>query len=446
MLSTSAWRPNDEALVQQLSPALRAWLTFERFHLHEPHLYQRTARDPGFDVKYFAQNCGVFQLPCFRVPRRYLHVIGAGSTGADTMQFCADTAVDDSILLPIHPSAIDSYRELLRMTDARDSGERIWAVATSSTRTVLAWPEASPEQATFIKTSLHSPIFGDRRVTRIKAGRSVGLSALVHAELDDLPATLCYLPETLAFTPRGEPGMGAIVRSIPAEVKAGRVVLAPLFSLIGGSGERVPLLLSILERTGMTPVEFMHDVLCAPFARLWLELTMKHGLLLEAHGQDLLLELSPDLIPRGRFYYRDFEGLQLDWELRRHVRKRAPVGLTGQWCWHEAYDSWGEHRYCQSTWFKWRISLVQYLHFVLHQTETMLRTWQRERRIGGESIEQDEITMLFSRCLFDAVARMFGQSVGVPYNIYRFLNRFLLMLARLRRTMLRDVQSVGRAA
>lgn len=446
MLSTLERRPNDDELVQQLSPALRAWLTLERFHLHEPHLYQRTARDPGFDVKYFAQNCGVLRLPCFRVPRRYLYVIGAVSKNNDTMQFGSDTAVDDSILLPIHPSAIDSYREFLQISGARESGERIRAVSTLSTRTVLAWPEASPEQATFIKTSLHSPIFGDRRVTRIKAGRSVGLSALVHAELDELPATLRYLPETLAFTPRGEPSMGAIVRAVPAEIKAGRAVLAPLFSLIGGSGERVPLLLSILERTGATPLEFMHDVLCAPFAKLWLELAMKHGLLVEAHGQDLLLELSTDLVPRGRFYYRDFEGLQLDWELRRHLGKRMPVALAGQWCWRESYDSWGDYRYGQSTWFKWRISLLQYLHFVLHQTETALRTWQRERRIGGAPIAQDEITMLFSRCMFDGVARMFDQSVGPPYNIYRSLNRFLLLLARLRRALLRDVQGAERAA
>jgi hypothetical protein len=201
------------------------------------------------------------------------------------------------------------------------------------------------------------------------------------------------------------------------------------------------LLLSILERTGMTPLEFVHDVLCAPFAKSWLELTLNHGLLLEAHGQDLLLELSPDLVPRPRFYYRDFEGLQLDWELRRRLGKRMPQDLSGQWCWRESYDSLGEHRYCELTWFKWRISLVQYLHFVLYQTETALRAWQREGRVGGASIEQDELTMLFSRCLFDGLERMFGRSAGAAYNIYRSLNRFLLLLAKLRRARLRQLDN-----
>lgn len=445
MLSLMSRRPTHDEPVQQLPPALREWLTLERFHLHDPHLYQRTARDPGFDVNYFPQNCGVFQLPCWWVPRRCLHVFGTERHGNDEIQFFNDAPVDASVLLPMHPSAVDCYREFLQTAGARDAamdGVRIWAVATSSTRTVLAWPEETPEQATFVKTSLHSPMFGDRRVTRIKAGRSVSLSALVQAELDELPATLRYLPEPLAFTPRRAPAMGAILRSVPREIKESRTLLAPLFSLIGGSGERVPLLLSILERTGMQPLEFMHDILCKPFAKLWLELTMNHGLLLEAHGQDLLLELSGDLEPRGRFYYRDFEGLQLDWQLRRHLGKRTPSDLAGQWCWRESYDTWGNHRYANLLWFKWSISLTQYLHFVLHQTETALRSWQREGRVGGVSIAQDEITLLFSRCLFDELRQMFGHIAelgpGAPYNVYRFLNRFLVLLTKLRRAKLRQ--------
>ncbi|MFC4311364.1 ferric iron reductase [Steroidobacter flavus] len=436
MLSTAALRPNDDELVQQLPPALRAWLTFERFHLHEPQVYQRVARDPRFDVKYFPQNCGVYRLPCFQVPRRYLHVIGAVSGGKDS--------VDDPICLPIHPSALDSFREFLRMTGAEPVRGPIWAVATSSTRTVLAWPDNQPEQASFLKTSLHSPIFGDRRVTRIKAGRSVSLSALVHAELDELPANLRFLPEPLGFAPRGEPAMGAIVRAIPREIEEEQVILAPLFSLIGGSGERVPLLLSMLERTDMQPLEFVHDLLCAPFAKLWLELALDHGLMLEAHGQDLLMALSDDSMPRGCFYYRDFEGLQVDWELRRCLGKRMPVSLAGQWCWHESYETLGAHRYADQLWFKWRISLTQYLHFVLHQTETALRAWREEGRIGGASIEPDEITLLFSRCLFDELRRMFGPVAAagsdVPYNIYRSLNRFLLLLTKLRRARLQELR------
>lgn len=445
MLSMSPRGFDSDELVQQLPLALREWLHLERFHLHDPQAYQRTSRDPAFDVRYFPQNSRVFQLPCYRVPRRYLYMVGTQRKDRGEMQFSADAAVDDSVLLPMHPSAVDNYREFLRMTGARDAamdGPRIWAVATSSTRTVLAWPEDAPEQAVFVKTSLQSPIFGDRRVTRIKAARSVGLSAMVQVERDELPATLRYLSEPLAFTPRREPSMGALIRSIPDEIKQNKTRIAPLFALIGGEGQRVPLLLSILDRTGANPLELVHDVLCEPFATLWLDLVLKHGLLPEAHGQDLLLELSSDLVPRGRFYYRDFEGMQVDWELRSHLGKRMPLDLSGQWCWREAYNTLGNLRYADLVWFKWRISLLQYLHFVLYQTETALRGWQREGRIGGAAIEQDEITMLFSRCLFAALGRMLGRYPGLriesPYNVYRSLNPFLILLAKLRRAMLRE--------
>ena len=454
MLSRSAPDSENDERVQQLPSAVRDWMTLERFHLHQPPLYQRMERDPQFDTGYLPQHCGVFQLPCFRVPRQSCYIVKSLGKGSGGMRFVVDSGGDESVLLPMHPSTLDCYGEFLQMTGARDAaldGVRIWAIPTSSTRTVLAWPEDRPEQATFVKTSLHSPVFGDRRITRIKAARSVGLSALIEAERDELPATLRYLPEPLAFTPRRGPDMGAIVRSIPYEIKQNQIRVAPLFSLIGGEAGRVPLLLTILERTGTAPLEFVHDVLCKPFAKLWLELALNHGLLLESHGQDLLLELSSELVPSGRFYYRDFEGLQLDWELRGHLGKRTPATMKGQWCWREAYATLGKHRYADLIWFKWRVSLSQYLHFVLHQTEDALRGWQREGRLGGAPIAQYEITMLFSSCLFEALEQMFGPSRGVraaaAYNIYyRCMNPFLILLARLRRTLLRQPRSLGRAA
>lgn len=430
----SAQRCEPDPLVEQLPLALREWLTLERFHLHEPRLFQRTERDPNFDPRYFPQNSGVFQLPCALVPRRHLYMFGNAPHDSEGLAFAIDDGVHERVLLPMHPSSTVHYRDFLQAGGACN-GPAIRALPTSSTRTVLAWPESNPARAMFIKTSLHSPVFGDRRVTRIRAGRSVSLSAMVQTELDELPASLSYLPEPIAFTPRRAPFMGALVRSIPQEIRDGHVRVAPLFSLIGGSDGRVPLLLTILERTGMTSLQFIHDVLCRPFARLWLDLTLNHGLILEAHGQDLLLVLSPELVPQGRFYYRDFEGLQVDWELRRQLNKPTPPLLAGQWCWHEAYDSWGNQRYASLFWFKWRISLIQYLSLVLQQTETALRAWHRSGRLGGAPPEPDETSRIFSEYLFEALEHMFGIQAGPRYDVHRSLNRFLILLARVRRDL-----------
>lgn len=425
--------------VAQLPAALQRWLMLERFHLYQVEKFQRLSRDPTFDPAYLPQSGSVFRLPTYRVSRRHVHLLGGQPQNTDTMRFVTDAGSDEQVLFPIHPSALGHYREFLLNARARDvaqEGLHIWAAPTSSSRTLLAWLDGVPQSAVFIKTSLHSPLFGDRRIRRVQAGRSVTLSTMVANEANELPRALGYLPEILACTTRQAPYTGAIVRAIPEAIKTGRVRLAPLFSLLGGSGDHVPLLLTILERTGTSPLQFVHEVLCKPFARLWLELSMSFGWILEAHGQDLLLELSPELKFQGRFYYRDFEGLQVDWELRRRLGRAAPPGMPHAWEWRDAYDSLGNYPYCSLLWYKWRTSLFQYLHFVLHETEASLREWRQRGLIGGPACAEDEVTEIFSGCLFAALEQMFNVRVGPPYDVYRFLNRFLLLLTKLRRQAL----------
>jgi hypothetical protein len=427
------------AAVAQLPAALQRWMTLERFHLHQVEKFQRMSRDPSFDTAYLPQNGGVFRLPTYRVSRRHLHSLGGQPKNTDAMRFVTGEESQEQVLFPIHPTALGHYREFLlnaRACDVAQEGLCIWAMPTSSSRTLLAWLDGAPQSAVFVKTSLYSPLFGDRRIRRAQASRSVTLSAMLDSEADELPHALAHLPEILAFTTRQAPHTGAIVRAIPDAIKTGRVRLAPLFSLLGSSGDHVPLLLTILERTGMPPLQFVHDVLCKPFAQLWLELSMNFGWILEAHGQDLLLELSPELDFQGRFHYRDFEGLQVDWQLRRWLGRATPPGMPHAWEWHDAYDSLGNYPYCGLLWYKWRTSLFQYLHFVLHETEASLREWHRRGLIGGRVCAEDEATAIFSGYLFAALEQMFNVRVGPPYNVYRFLNRFLLLLTRLRRQAL----------
>lgn len=427
------------AAVAQLPAALQQWMILERFHLHQVGKFQRMSRDPSFDTAYLPQNGGVFGLPTYRVSRRNLHLLGGQPKNTDTIRFVAETDSAEHVLFPIHPSALGHYREFLLNAGARDvaeEGVRIWAMPTSSSRTLLAWVDGAPQSAVFVKTSLYSPLFGDRRIRRAQASRSVTLSAMLNSEAGELPHALAHLPEILAFTTRQAPHTGAIVRAIPEAIKTGDVRLAPLFSLLGGSGDQVPLLLTMLERTGTPPLQFVHEVLCKPFARLWLELSMSFGWILEAHGQDLLLELSAELTFQGRFYYRDFEGLQVDWELRRRLGRAAPPGMPHAWEWRDAYDSLGNYPYCGLLWYKWRTSLFQYLHFVLHETEASLREWHRRGLIGGPVCAEGEATAIFSGYLFAALEKIFNVRVGPPYDVYRFLNRFLLLLAKLRRQAL----------
>jgi hypothetical protein len=430
------WIGSDAAL-QQLPPSLRQQLALERFNLHKPDVYLNTSRDPAFDPQFLPQNCGVVELPCYWIERRHLYVFGAQEHAGDELGFLAGTGPHDSVLFPIHPTSVPQYAELLSTLRARDAakeGLRIWAVPTASVRTFLAWPDHAPEQALFVKTSLHSPIVGDRRLHKWRVARSVGLSRLVQDSLAALPAALSYFPETLGLVPRQMPDSGVIVRSIPLEIKTNRVLVAPLFSLMGGRSAQ-PLFLALIEQGRVQPLQFLEEVLCARFARLWLDMTLRFGLILEAHGQDLMLALSLERQPLDRFYYRDFEGLQVDWELRHALGLSTPANMPNARTWHETYATWG-YRYGELVWYKLRISLLQYLHFVLHELELMMREWQAGGRMRGPRIEEADLTAMFSRQMMKALDELYGVRAQAEYNIHRSLSRFVRLVMSLRKDLL----------
>lgn len=417
---------------EQLSPTLRDWMTLERFHLHKPGFFQNLARDPAFDIRYLPQHSQPFQLPCYWVPRRRLYLLGAPPSAA--MSFTSGASSDERVLFPIHPSALDDFRPWLRAVEARDAnadGLWVWALPTSSTRTLLAWPDGAGQRAVFVKTSLHTPIFRNRRVTRIRVGLAMGLNSLAEAVRGQLPGEVHILPEVFGFSPRRALDSGAVVRLVPPEVIDGRRRVAPLFSLLGGEQGRVPLLLSMLDRVDVAPVEFIDRLLCAWFAPLWAELALRHGFILEAHAQDLMLGLSPDGVATGDLYYRDLEGLQIDWEWRRHLQLPTPE-LPNGWAWRETFGTWG-HRYFDFIWWKWRISLFGFMRMVLAQVEEALRDWHKRGLVRGPQCAEGELTTLFSHHLFTAVERLFNVSLGPRYDTLPSLNRFVRTLIELRK-------------
>ena len=426
----------DENVVEQLPPTLRALMTLERFHLHKAEMFQNLARDPAFDTRYLPQNCGPFLLPCFWIRREHVYVYGRHSVGGGGLRDFTGRRSPEQVLFPIHPLSLHRYGVFLSdvaAQSAADDGLRIWAIPTSSTRTLLAWPDGLPEKALFVKTTLHSDIFGDRRMQRSKVGRSVGLSCLMRDSRVSLPPALDFFPEISGVVPRRMQDSGAVVRSIPDDIKAGRVLTAPLFSLLGGSGKHTPLLLTILQRNGMSALRFVEETLCAAFAKLWLEMSLRHGLILESHGQDILLALSPDLVPQGRFYYRDFEGLQVDWELRRRRGLPPPHDMPHDSSWRETYATWG-YRYSEFAWYKLRISLFTYLHLVLNETELSLQDWHARGLIHCPNLETGDIATMFSRHLREALKAQFG--VRVECDVQRSLNRFVISLLKIRRDIM----------
>ena len=425
----AAERAGDERILEQLPVTLKKLMCFERHQLYRAARFQSDG-DDGFDRKFLPQNCGAIRLQCFWVRREYLFVYGENNRCSEEIGIFSDGGRNQRVLFPIHPTSLDHYRVFLAQAGAEDAGVCIWAVPTASTRTLLAWPDKEPHKAVFFKTTLRSSILGDRRLYRRKVEASVGLSMLMDASFEILPPEFAYFPESTGLVPRTLQDSGLIVRSIPNEIKDGSILLSPLFALLGGSGSYTPLLITLVRKWGVDPLELVQAILCAPFARLWLNLTLKMGLILEAHGQDLLLAMSPTMEPLRRFYYRDFEGLRIDWELRRRRGLRAPDNMPGAWHWYDAYEAWG-YPGSQLMLYKLHISLGHYLGF-LRNVEEELRVWHRRGLVRGRRVRAGEITLLFISTLFKEIDEMFGVHIAGSENANFNLSAIIRSLMKVR--------------
>ena len=441
----SAARIEQNGIIEQLPPALQKLAAFERFHLRHVDVLQYKPRDPYFDTRYLPQHCGAFKLPCFWIQRRHMHVYGGQPAADDDLCVVSGSGWRDRVLFPIHPTCIAAYRDFLadvRAVAVENEGPCIWAVPTSSTRTLLAWPDQDPDKAIFMKTTLHSNLLGDRRVYLRSAGCSVGLSQLINSA-SPLPQGLQCLAEPLSVVPRRMPDSGALFRLLPAGVGANERTVAPLFALAGGRESSRPLLVSLAESHGVDPAGFVEEVLCAQFARVWLSAYADQGLILEAHGQNFLLPLTLELSPLNGFVYRDLEGASVDWTLRRSRGLLAPDLLPHSWAWRETYETKG-WSYGEPVWNKLRIALLQYLRMFLDDLDQALVQWQQRRMIAATTFSRDDATRLFSKHIMQAVEEIFGArgtaedsiQAGDERVVYRSVTRFVSFLMRVRKQAL----------
>lgn len=422
-----------------LLSSLEGLMRFEQCNLWRPERFRDPAVRAEFAGGYLPEGRTIFRLPCFLIPRQHLYIYGDQKDASVGLADENGHGPRNSAVFPIHPGELEHYTGVLTSGGAWNAerhGLRLWATPTSSVRTVLAWPDGRPDRAFFAKLSLHSRLLGDRRLPRRKVASSVGLSHFVCECSSELPPGVHCLSEPFGLTPRTMPESGVLFRSIPKEVMDGSVVVAPLFALMGGNAENPPVLLQLMEKQRAGALEVLEEILLARFAKLWVDLVFDHGLILEAHAQDLLLALSPDLVPTGRFYYRDFEGLTVDWALRRVRRLREPE-LPHAFEWFSTYETWGHPRF-QLVSNKMFISLFDYLHLMLAELETALREWQASGVVTSAKVREGELTFLFSRYLRQTIREKFGMSEAEEYDIHSKLNRFVKFLMQVRRAVLTD--------
>ncbi len=232
----------------------------------------------------------------------------------------------NEVLFLVHPESEDFYKSLVKNTDR---GPEFEATATASSRTLMMWPAAHPEIVFFGKLSLDKEIGGVvRTLPKGEIARSVGVTQILEAAVDELPKSFSYLPEYFGVMPHGMERGGMILRSVPAKVSSGETRVMPLFAIYTRPNATTKSPIEVmLQQTRLSAEEFVLTKVLRPFANQWVDLVVNHGIAIEAHAQNVLFEISPHGLPTGNFVYRDFGGFNIDLNFRRNHLLAMPKSL-----------------------------------------------------------------------------------------------------------------------
>jgi hypothetical protein len=215
--------------------------------------------------------------------------------------------------LLVHPESEKFYESLLKKYKVDNTTFR--ATSTASSRTVLMKAKGrGSNEKFFAKLSLDVELGGVRRtIPQGEVARSVGTSIYLD-ELEKRIGTerFVHMREPLGIAPRGWERGGMILRMIPNSIKTNQTKLVPLFSLYKIDENGRTLLQDMAEKANLSPEEFTKEFILKPFYEGWTAWNLEGSVVMEAHAQNVLLELDANGIPSGRFMHRDLGGFNID--------------------------------------------------------------------------------------------------------------------------------------
>lgn len=239
----------------------------------------------------------------------------------------------------VHPDMLEGegYLERVGIDPNSQLSETYIVTPTSSTRTLLT---VGRDPNFMVKTDLDKRHY--RFIRRLK-GSSVEHSILVSRELErivtaDHPAEYAFLPESLGvIAGDAQTGAGVLFREVtPRPTVPQTRILVPYFSFYATDLKNPndePLLIQLIKQNTKPGDEmgFFVDQVLGKIVRNWTYFASQHGLLLELHGQNTLLELDENMKPQ-RIVHRDFQGIYFDRQIREQNGLAMPVSkhVTGE--------------------------------------------------------------------------------------------------------------------
>lgn len=300
-----------------------AFLRLERYVNEGSRTYSRHSGTSHAASRYQPRSdTPSFEVPTFMVPRKKVGVFEADPDRALRRRYLQD----DHVLFRVHPETREELenREWLGPEEA----DPVAVAPTSSTRTVLTLEAEGEARPHFLK--LHYPRRISRFIRRLRK-KNIHNSVETSRELADIRLPrFAYLPESLGFTyGEGPAAWGFIVReTTPRPWRGEGRLMVPLFALYSGdltSPEDSPLLVQMIRSAEADPFEFTLNEIMLPVIECWATVLLEKGLLLESHGQNLLLELDGRGRPQ-RLIHRDLD-VWFDAEIRK--QRGLPIPFLG---------------------------------------------------------------------------------------------------------------------
>lgn len=310
--------------MRNLPLGVKIWFIYETDYLSravdERKILSPTQNDQN--PLYSPEAKNVFRLMGVWIPAQELAVFDSRGLPSDLRsKFERTTSRGKEYLLLIHPESESLYENFLRRSLPR---EEFLAVATASSRSLLVWKPGEESRPFIAKVSLNKTIgHSNRSIKGTEAAMSVGVSMTLEGS-EILPKSALFMNESFSVIPKGMERGGMILRSFPSEFLPGASQFLPLFALYGD--QKRGILADLIRTSGLAPETFVIREILRPFVSLWTDLAVNHGVLMEPHAQNVLIEMRDGRLT-GRFALRDFGGFNVDFEARRKAGLYVPSSL-----------------------------------------------------------------------------------------------------------------------
>ena len=306
-------------------------LYLERFVNVGTRTYSKMSNYTELPRKYRpeTEESSSFEIPLIRLPRQCVECTVANPSAALQKYFMHEN--EKTVSFAVHPVVFEvsendqpPWLNLVKKAQARFKTPVVCVAPFASSRSLLALdPEGDTKRhlPPFV-IKCHCPVRISRYI-RDLGPQTIRHSVLMSHELER--SGIPILPETLGISlpavRGGKCGWGFIVREMtPRPAILGcRTQLIPCFSLYGRDVHDIegdPLLVKLIRHQSKKhAADYILDYIMLPIIRNFCSTFLRSGILLEAHGQNILLEIDASTCEPLRVVHRDFD-LVLDSRIR----------------------------------------------------------------------------------------------------------------------------------